>query len=144
MGEVPLVFHQLTPGYRFPPVRYQLNRDMVIEYLQAVRGHQVNSDKLLVADGREAVPPTAAGVLGMRKLLSLISLPEGSLHISQEFEFKGVMGMGDLVTCQATVMRKQERGPIRLLTIDILISNEAGCDMVTGRLIISVPPDKVS
>jgi hypothetical protein len=116
---------------------------MVSDYLRAVRGHRLDSEKLMAADGREAVPPTAAGVLGMRRLLSLISLPEGSLHISQEFEFKGVMAIGDLLTCQATVMRKQERGPIRLLTIDILISNEAGCDMVTGRLIISVPPDRV-
>jgi hypothetical protein len=141
MGGAPLNYAHLTPGFHFPPVRIPLQLAMVEEYLRSVHGGTLGRPEVLVIDGREAVPPTAAGVLAMRSLFNLVSLPEGSIHVSQEFRFKGLMAIGDTVICHAHVANKQERGSVRLLTMDIVITNEAGVEMMTGRTVMTVPPD---
>jgi acyl dehydratase len=69
-----------------------------------------------------------------------ISLPDGSIHISQEFEFRGLMVVGDTITCQTEVVGKQERGQIRLLTLAMSIFNSGGTEVLTGRIMLTVPP----
>jgi len=141
MGGAELVYNQISPGYRFPPVRIQLQKAMVDDYLKAVHGRNTGPGKVTMEDGRETVPPTAAGVLAMRSLMDSVSLPHGSIHISQDFEFKGLMAVGDTVLSQAEVVRKQERGAIRLLTMDIVLANEASVELIRGRMVVMVPPE---
>lgn len=141
MGGVHLDYSKLTPGYRFPPVRIVLKDAMVCEYLRAVHGEASDPNSILVTeDGHRVVPPTAAGVIGMRELMESISLPDGSIHISQEFEFRGLMVVGDTITCQTEVVGKQERGQIRLLTLAMSIFNSGGTEVLTGRIMLTVPP----
>lgn len=140
-GGAPLKYEQLTPGFTFPPVQIELKRDIVTEYLRAIHSAVLGENAVLLEDGREAVPPTAAGVLGMRSLLEKISLPEGSIHVSQEFSFKRTVAIGDTVVCQASILRKQERGPIRLLTMDVYIKDMSGNVVINGRTLVTLPVD---
>jgi len=140
MGGPSLRFKDLTPGYQFPPSIIKVDDATVDEYLLAVTGGSEEIQTSLFVDSIKIVPPTAAGVIAMRKLMEAISLPNGSVQVSQEFEFKGLIAADDVLTCVAEVAGKQERGGIRLLTLVVHIHNEVGYELLKGRIIVSVPP----
>ena len=68
-----------------------------------------------------------------------ISLPPGSIHISQEFEFLKALNVGDSIVCTAGVSKKQERGGMCILTIETKATNLNGEPIVTGKTTFMVP-----
>ena len=91
---------------------------MVAAYLKAVE-----DDSALYRDTK-FVPPTAIAALAMSALSESISLPPGTVHISQELEFLGTACREDTVTCQSRVSRKQDRGRLHMMTIEMNIMKE--------------------
>jgi hypothetical protein len=126
-------YHQLEVGYEFPPSRYQVTPQTVAAYLEAV-----DEPGALYRDS-DLVPPLAVGVLAMAALSDSLSFPQGAIHVSQEFEFLATVSTKDTLTSHARVSRKQDRGKLRLLTIDLSVLTEEGREVLTGKTSFILP-----
>jgi len=120
-------YSQLSTGYEFPPASYRIDSSLVTDYLTAVE----EADGLY--QDTDIVPPMAVAAHAMTALSENLSIPSGSIHVSQEFTFLGVANTWDNLTSYARVTRKQERGRLRLLTIDFGVFNEKNDEVLAGR-----------
>ena len=125
---LPAGYDELTPGYEFPPVEYRLTADMVAAYVEAVG-----------ATTRDNVPPLAVAAHAIGVLAELVEFPPGTIHASQDFEFTRLVPVDTKVTCAAKVHRKLARGPMRMLTLDMDISDESGTVVQHGRSTVILP-----
>ena len=125
---MPKGYDELTPGYEFPPVDYSLSPAVVDAYVEAVG-----------AVKHDYVPPLVVAARAIGLLGELVALPPGTIHASQEFEFTGLVPIGSRVTCAVKVLRKLARGPMRMLTLEMVISDEAGIVVQRGRSTVVVP-----
>ncbi len=126
--ELPVDYDSLTPGQVFPRVEYTLDAPTVELYVAAVG-----------ASHPGYVPPLAVAARAIASLGGLISLPPGTIHASQEFEFSRLVPVGARVACQAAVVRKLARGPMRMLTLETVIEDEDGQTVQKGRSTIVLP-----
>ncbi len=123
---------QLPIGYQFPLVSYELNRDLVVKYLEAV---DERTDFLTVG----IVPPLAIAACAMTALSQSIKVPPGSIHASQDFEFLKPVPVGATVSCGGKIAQKLERGRLKLIGIELHALNEAQEIVLTGKATIAVP-----
>jgi len=127
-GELAADYDSLTAGQVFQRVEYTLDAATVDLYVAAVG-----------ASHPGYVPPLAVAARAIASLGGLIALPPGTIHASQEFEFSGLVPVGARVSCQATVVRKLARGPMRMLTLETVIDDEDGRTVQKGRSTIVLP-----
>ena len=120
-------YSQLEVGYQFPPSSYKLDSSIVATYLKAIE--ETGS---LYQDS-ELVPPMAVAAYAMAVLSESISLPPGTIHVSQEFEFIDTVTTKDTVTSYATVNRRQDRGRLHLLTVDLNVFNQDRQKIAAGK-----------
>lgn len=125
---MPVAYDELTNGHEFPPVNYVLDADTVAAYAEAVGSAK-----------RRHVPPLAVAARAIASLGGLVELPAGTIHASQEFEFYRLVPVGSRVTCIARVVRKLSRGGVRLLTLEMSVSDESGAPVQQGRSTIVLP-----
>ena len=125
---LPVDYDSLTPGQVFPRVGYSLDAATVDLYVAAVGATRSGH-----------VPPLAVAARAIASLGGLISLPPGTIHASREFEFNRLVPVNSHVSCQATVVRKLARGPVRMLTLETLIVDESGRPVQKGRSTIVLP-----
>ncbi len=125
---MPVAYDDLVSGHEFPPVHYTLSPKIVTAYCEAVG-----------ADERSHVPPLAVAARAIASLGELISLQAGTIHAAQEFEFYRLVPVGARVTCIASVVRKLARGPMRMLTLEMNITDDAGRPVQKGRSTIVLP-----
>ena len=118
-------FDQLDTGYEFPPASYNLDAETISKYMEAV---EESSSLYWQSDNRRAltglIPPMAVTTYAMTMLLQRLSLPAGSIHVTQEIEFLKVIEVGTKITCQAKVSQKWKRSKFHLLTIDLSILDQ--------------------
>jgi len=126
-------YSQVKPGYEFPPVSYQLDSGLVATYLKAV-GETSN----LYRDSK-LVPPMAIAAYAMAALSEGFAVPPGAIHVSQEIEFKDTVSIGDTITCQATVSRKQDRQRLHLLTADLSVFTQSQKKVLAGKTSFVLP-----
>jgi len=126
-------YHQLYAGFEFPPQSYELNSQVVSLYLEAVK----ESHSLFHEQG--FVPPMAVTALAMASLSKSISMPPGTIHVSQELDFLRPVRTGEKVTCYSKVSRKVDRGGLRLMNTDINVKDESGNNVLTGRVGFVLP-----
>ena len=124
---------QLEAGYRFPASSYRLDAAKVSAYLGAAE-----DASNLYRDSR-LVPPMAVAAYAMAALSQRIALPPGTLHVSQELEFTDTVSVDDSLTSQATVSRKQQRGKIHLLAIDLDVRNQNEQAVLSGKSAFLLP-----
>jgi hypothetical protein len=125
---LPVAYDELTSGHEFPPVNYVLDAGTVLAYAEAAG-----------SEWREHVPPLAVAARAIASLGGLVSLPAGTIHVAQDFEFYRVVPVGARVTCSARVLRKLARGGVRLLTLEMDIKDESGAPVQKGRSTIVLP-----
>jgi hypothetical protein len=116
-------------GHEFPPASFSVPAERIAAYLRAV-GDQ----------GRYAgrVPPLAAVALGLGALQERISLPEGSLHTSQEVEHVAAAHEGEALTMTARIAQRSERQGFVISVIEFEIAGAAGT-AVRARTTIMAP-----
>ena len=144
MQQPRLQYNQLEVGYEFPPTSYDLTPETVARYLEAVDEQsslyyqQYEADVLI-----SLVPPTALVAYSIAALSKHLLLPPGSIHVTQEIESLKPVSVGTKITCRATVSRKQDRGNLRLLTIDLGIFDQNEELVLSGKtgFIVSPEPD---
>jgi len=126
-------YHQLSAGYEFKPQSYVLDSAAVSLYLEAV---QESSDLYR----REAlVPPMAVTAFAMASLSQAVTMPAGTIHVSQELDFLNPVRVGDTITCRSRVSRKVDRGGMHLMNTDISVVNQRGEEVLTGRVGFVLP-----
>ena len=128
-----LEYHQIEVGYEFPPTSYKLDSSMVSTYLEAVE----ETSRLF--QDTELVPPMAIAAYAMAALSEGISLPPGAIHITQEIEFMDAVSVRDTITCHARVSRKQNRGKLHLMTIDLDVFNQNQKAVLAGKVGFVLP-----
>lgn len=126
-------YEELVPGYEFPPARYELSASLISEYVKAVD----NPNELKIFD--EFVPPLAMAAHAMAGMSGSLSLPPGSIHASQEFEFFKLVPVGATIHCQARVARKLSRGKMRMLVLEIDVFDQSKEKVQSGKATIMLP-----
>jgi acyl dehydratase len=126
-------YYQLTAGFEFPPQTYLLDEQSVALYLEATR----ETDALF--RGTHLVPPMAVTAFAMSALSQSISMPEGTIHVSQELEFLKPVKVNDSITCLSKVSRKIERGGLRLMNTEIKVVNQHNETVLTGKVGFVLP-----
>ena len=117
----------LIKGFQFPPVIFSIDTGQVAAYMAAVEDRNI----IYVENGY--VPPMTVAALAMAAMGEQMSLPAGSIHVSQEFSFTDIIRTGDILSSQASVIRNIERSKIHMLTIGINIANQQQNAVVTGE-----------
>ena len=126
-------YHQLKVGDEFPPASYQVDSPTVDAYLKAVE------ETSPLYQGTELVPPMAVAASAMAALSESISFPSGAIHVSQELEFIGTVSTRDTLASYARVTRKQDRGQLHLLTIDLNVFNQEQKEVLAGKTSFILP-----
>jgi hypothetical protein len=126
-------YEGLVPGYEFPPASYELTSSLVSGYLKAVD----NPNKLKVFE--EFVPPLAIAAYAMAAIARSLSLPAGSIHASQEFEFFKLVPIGAIISCQAKVARKLTRGKIHMLVLELNVFDQSKEKVQSGKATVMLP-----
>lgn len=127
-------YHQLEPGYEFPPSSYSLDKPTVAIFLKAV---EENND---LYQATTLVPPMAVTARAMAALSANISFPPGTIHVSQELDFTDTVNYGETLDCRARVLRKQERGGLRLMVIGIDVFKKDQKRVLSGKTSFVLPP----
>ena len=128
----PINFDQLTIGYEFPATNYELSESFVAKYLEAVDGQ-----KEFLALG--IVPPLAIAACAMSSLSQSFTVPPGSIHASQEFEFLKLVPIGATISCGGKIAQKLQRGKLHLVMVEINALNQDKEKILTGKATIAVP-----
>ncbi|MFC1940326.1 MaoC family dehydratase N-terminal domain-containing protein [Chloroflexota bacterium] len=129
-------YQQIEAGHDFPLVSYHLDALIAASYLKAV------GETSSLYQNNKLIPPTAVAARAMAALSDSISLPPGTIHVSQELEFTGTVNVGDTITCHAKVARKQDRGRLHLMTIDLNVFNQNQKKVLSGKTSFVLPePD---
>jgi len=135
MPESPKVEYQkLAVGFEFPAQSYTLDYSTVSAYLEATQ----ENNEIFRSEG--LVPPMAATALAMASLGAAITLPSGTIHVSQELEFLKLVRVGDTITCFSKISRKQDRGNLHLMNTDITVLNQNQEKILTGKVGFILPP----
>jgi len=129
MPDRAISYEELIPGYKFPPVTYQLSPSFISKYLQAVDG-----------SAGEFVPPlaiTACAIAGMTKS---VPIPPGAvaIHASQEVEFFKPVAAGASVECQIKVMQKIARGKMTMLVLELEVLDQGKEKVQSGRATVAL------
>ena len=127
---------QLEAGYEFAPACYSLAPETVAEYLD------ITGDSSGLYRQEKALPPMAVAARALAALISGVSFPAGSIHVSQQFQFLEKAGAEDSFTSHARISRKQERGNMRIMTIDITVTKQSGEEVLTGKTSFILPREQ--
>lgn len=128
----PISFEQLVAGYEFPSTSYQLSEPVISKYLEAVGGQQH-----FLTSG--IVPPLAIAAYAMTALSQSFSVPPGSIHASQEFEFLKLVPIGTTISCGGKIAQKVQRGRLHLVVLEINALNQDKEKVLSGKATIAVP-----
>jgi hypothetical protein len=130
-------YYQIGVGYEFPPKSYTLDSETVTNYLSAVK----ESNDLYRLE--KLVPPLALTAFAMTALGEGSTFPPGTVHVTQELEFLGLVHVGETITCQSRISRRIDRGGLRIMTTDIAISNQKQQKVLSGKVGFILPsPEK--
>jgi hypothetical protein len=126
-------YHQLNAGYEFSPVTHRLDPARVFTYCNAV------DENAGLYQEAKVVPPMAIAAFAMAALSENISLPPGTIHVSQEIEFKGTTAVDETIISYAKVSRKQDRGKLHLMTIELSVLNQDKREVLAGKTSFILP-----
>ncbi len=128
-----LDLEQLGEGYEFAPADYRLNPSTVTSYIEAVG----EDDRLF--HGTDAVPPMAIAALTLTSLMEAAPFPEGTIHVSQEFDFLDTVSTKDTLTRHARITSRRDRGRLRMMTISLSVHNHNGKPVLKGETSLLLP-----
>jgi len=128
----PISFEELAVGYEFPATNYELSQSIIARYLEAVGGQQY-----FLTSG--VVPPLAIAAYAMTALSQSFSVPPGSIHASQEFEFFKLVPIGTVIDCHTKVIRKLARTMMRMLVLELNIFDENKERVQSGKATLVLP-----
>mgnify|MGYP001562817865 CR=1 FL=1 len=126
-------YSQLEAGYEFPPGNFALDASRVSLFLEAVQ------DTSYPYQQSRLIPPMSVAALAMAALSNTISLPPGSIHVSQELGFVAAVSQDDILTSYAKISRAQKRGKLHLISVDIDVRNQGQQTVLTAKTSFILP-----
>ena len=127
----------LEKGHRFPPVSFVLDEAAVHDYLEAAEDAAL--PELCRAQGQAWAPPMAVAALALRGLMEAMGLPPGTVHGSQEFEFRRPVVVGERLASRAWVAHRSQRRGWLALAVETEVADEAGKAVLAGRAGVLIP-----
>jgi hypothetical protein len=129
---VTTVLTDLSAGHEFEPVRFSLENARVRAYLDAA------GDQLDLYDRLGVVPPLAIAAFALGALLEEVTLPEGTLHISENLVFSKAVPIGASVDCRARLAQRSVRAGmvVSVLETEILFEDQLA---LTARATVMSP-----
>jgi hypothetical protein len=131
-------YSQLDVGFKFPAVSHTLDTSTVATYLNAV---EESTD---LYQNTELVPPTAVAAMAFAALSHSVSFPPGTIHISQKLEFKNTVSTQDTIVCNASVIRRRDRGQLHVLSVNLSILNQHDKEIISGNVEFILPEYNVN
>ena len=129
-------YGELKPGTQISSKEYELEPDLVSDYVDAVQ-HQ---NGLLEDDqGRDLVPPMAVAALSIRGAVEDLRIPGGTLHAGQEIRFSRAVAVGTRLNCVAMLTQNSVRGDWRFLVVDCRVTEDDDSEVMTGKSTIMIP-----
>jgi acyl dehydratase len=128
-----LQYYELTVGFEFPSQSFLMERALIDDYIKAT-----DEDNEIFRK-ESLVPPMAVAAYAMASLINVITMPSGTLHVSQELEFLKQVNVGDTITCHSRVSRKMERKNMHLMNVDMTVLNQRQDKVLTGRVGFILP-----
>jgi hypothetical protein len=122
----------LPKGHEFAETRFELTPEWVQEYGAAVEDE---------SNAAPDVPPLALAAFSIRALLDEAALPDGAIHVSQELSFLTRAEMSGVVVGRARVASRGERQGWVLMAMELVIKDEAGRSMMSGRATVTFPAE---
>jgi hypothetical protein len=125
-----VTYEELTAGYEFPPVSYELNSSFVSKYQKAVD-----------SSGDGFVPPLAITACAIAAMTGSFSMPAGTIaiHASQDLEFFKLVPIGTTIECHTRVAQKIARGKMSMLILEQEIFDKNKEKVQSGRATIALP-----
>ena len=129
MPERSISYEELIPGYKFPPITYELSPSFVFKYLQAVDG-----------SAGEFVPPLAIAACAIAGMTKSVPIPPAAvaIHASQEVEFFKPVAVGAAVQCQISVAQKIARGKMTMLVLELEVFDQGKEKVQSGRATVAL------
>jgi acyl dehydratase len=127
----------LEKGHQFSATSFVLDGVTVARYVEAVEDEAL--PRLAQAEDKAWVPPMAVAALALRSLMEEMTLPAGSIHVSQELEFVRAMETGEQIACRAWLNHRSQRGGYWVLAVEMEGADESGRSVLAGRLTVMVP-----
>ena len=124
----------LEPGQTISDRRYTLDDAAVSLYVNAVGDRSG-----LYETGDGVTPPMAVAALGLRGVVEDLRIPGGTLHTSQELEFRTAVATGSELRCEADVMQNSVRGDRRFLVVGIRMDDADGRRVLNGKSTLVLP-----
>lgn len=118
---------QLTLGYNFPPTHFRLDREKVVDYINAVEDHNN------IYREHDVVPPMATAALAMAAMSSGLEFPDGAMHVSQNLGFYNIARTGEALVSYARVTRIIQRNGLYMLFIGIDVKKQDGIVVLSGE-----------
>jgi len=125
-------FGQLTAGYEFPSVSYELSETAISGYITAV-----DRQKEGVLSG--FAPPMFIAARSLTVLSELVSSLAGSIHAAQEFEFLRLVLVGTTIECHGRVVQNLRHGKLHLLVIGLDVFNQDKEQVLAGKATLILP-----
>ena len=120
----------LEKGYSFPEIEFELTTQWVADYVSAVEDAAIDTN---------STPPMALATQMIRCLLTLMPLPPGALHGSQELEFLRPVTRNEQFVLQSQVANSSIRQGLEIVAIDIILCDKNGLVVMKGRSTIMNP-----
>ena len=121
------------PGEKLELGRWIVGRELVDEYLNAV------GDSSPIYANIGVAPPMALAARALGALITKLSLPPGTIHASQDLEFKRMVKLGEEVDCVATLSRPMRRGDWEFISAEFTLYGAGNEDVLSGRTAVLVP-----
>ena len=125
-----LQFRTLQRGDQLPPLQIEFDADDVRAYLEAT-GEPAER-------WTDVVPPLALGALVFGALLEYMPLPDGAVHVSQEFDFLHAVTPGEPTEARITAAQRSERAG-SIVVIFAIEVHAGGRLVMDGRATVMAP-----
>jgi hypothetical protein len=122
----------LPKGHEFAETKFELTPEWVAEYRGAVEDQTGDA---------VAVPPLGLATICLRELLGQTSLPEGAIHAGQELSFSISGEPAGVLVARARIASRGERQGWVLMSLEMMVDDEGGSTLVSGRATITFPAD---
>lgn len=134
-----LTFDDIEVGREFQTISYEMGRDQVEQYVQAVGDfHPLYTDEDFARRSKYGgliAPPTIAAIFtSLRVALKKEKIPPGAVHAKQYFRFIKPVRPDDKLNITVTLKDKYIQRGRKYVVIESLARNQDGEEMVLARI----------
>lgn len=138
-----LLFDEMNVGMEFPQVEFEVTKELVEKYCEAMEDENVVFSDADAAKNQgfsgAIAPPTIVCIFAIPSALlsgfvPKIIPPPGNIHYRQEYEFMSAASVGDTINVKSVVIKKEIRRERKYITIESEYVNQDGEKIAVGRI----------